>query len=61
MYVYIESERGYHPEDGDWVLYTVGFYNPDGKFITESDHGTKEEARQRVHYLNGGNKELDKR
>ena len=44
MYVYIKSEP---------TLYTVGFYNPDGKWIPESDYDTKEEAAKRVHYLNG--------
>lgn len=45
MYVYIQSERN---------LYTVGFYNPDGKWQPESDHDTSEEAANRVRYLNGG-------
>jgi len=45
MYVYIKSE----PQ-----LYTVGFYDPQGKWISESDHDTKESAARRVHYLNGG-------
>ena len=45
MYVYIKSEPS---------LWTVGFYNPDGKFISESDWDTQEEAAERVHYLNGG-------
>jgi hypothetical protein len=45
MYVYIKSES---------QLWTVGFYSPDGKWIPESDHTTKETAAERVHYLNGG-------
>lgn len=45
MYVYIESE----PQ-----LFTVGFYGPDGKWNPESDHGTREEAAERVRFLNGG-------
>ncbi len=45
MYVYIESEHN---------LWTVGFYSPDGKWHPESDHASKEEAAERVHYLNGG-------
>jgi hypothetical protein len=45
MYVYIRSE----PQ-----LYTVGFYDPNGKWISESDYDTSEEAAKRVHYLNGG-------
>lgn len=48
IYVYIESESG---------LYTVGFYAPSGKWNPESDHTTKEEAAERVHYLNGGKPE----
>jgi hypothetical protein len=45
MYVYIKSE----PQ-----LWTVGFYKPDGEWIAESDHDTKESAAERVRYLNGG-------
>lgn len=36
------------------TLWTVGFYDPDGKWHPESDHGTPGEAAERVHYLNGG-------
>lgn len=39
--------------DGNY-LYTVGFYDPEGKFHSESD-GSKEECAARVHWLNGGN------
>lgn len=39
-------------------LWTVGFYDPSGKFHPESDHSTKEEAAARVHYLNGGDANL---
>lgn len=45
-WTYITSEPG---------LYTVGFYDPNGKWIPESDHNESEEAAKRVHYLNGGN------
>lgn len=45
MYVYIESERN---------LWTVGFYDPQGKWHSESDHDNTEAAAQRVSYLNGG-------
>lgn len=45
-YVYIKSE----PE-----LWTVGFYDPQGKWQPESDHQTKEAAASRVRFLNGGN------
>lgn len=45
MYVYIKSEA---------LLWTVGFYRPDGKFEPESDHDTPEDAAERVRWLNGG-------
>jgi len=45
-YVYIQSEPG---------LWTVGFYTPDGKWMSESDHPSTEAAAAQVHYLNGGN------
>jgi len=35
-------------------LYTVGFYDPSGRWIPESDWSIREEAIERVHYLNGG-------
>jgi hypothetical protein len=44
MYVYIKSEP---------LLYTVGFYDPSGKWHSESDHDSKDEAAARVAYLNG--------
>lgn len=47
MYVYIQSE--FSP----YCLYTVGFYDPQGKWHSESDFSTSEEAAKRVHYLNG--------
>ena len=61
MYVYVQSEHGgeaWQDGLGRWQitqpLYTVGHYDPDGKWITESDHSTTEAAAARVHYLNGG-------
>lgn len=45
-WVYIQSEP---------KLYTVGFYAPDGGWYPDSDHDSQDEARKRVHYLNGGN------
>jgi len=47
MWVYIRSEPG---------LWTVGFYNPNGKWQTDGDFDTREDAAERVHYLNGGSK-----
>lgn len=45
MYVYVRT--GPH-------LWTVGFYDPKGAFVPESDHDNRESAAARVHYLNGG-------
>jgi hypothetical protein len=44
-YVYMSFEPG---------LWTVGFYDPAGKWQPESDHGSSEEAAKRVAWLNGG-------
>jgi hypothetical protein len=44
-YVYIKSEPG---------LWTVGFYNPKGEWVPESDWTVQALAIQQVHYLNGG-------
>lgn len=44
MYVYIQSELG---------LYTVGFYDPSGKWHADSDCDSRDEASERVAYLNG--------
>lgn len=45
MYVYESFESG---------CFTVGFYDPSGKWHPESDWPTAEQAASRVHYLNGG-------
>ncbi len=47
-YVYKQTEPG---------LWTVGFYKPDGEWEPESDHSSKENAAERVHWLNGGQPE----
>jgi hypothetical protein len=45
MFVYFQSEPR---------LYTVGFFNPSGTWVSESDHETADAAARRVHWLNGG-------
>lgn len=47
-WVYILSESS--PE---YRLYTVGFYDPDGKWHPESDHEDSEDAARRCAWLNG--------
>jgi len=47
-YVYICSEPN---------LWTVGFYDPNGNWNPDSDYSNRDDAADRVHYLNGGNKE----
>ncbi len=48
-YVYLKSE----PQ-----LWTVGFYTPGGDFASESDHASREEAAERVRWLNGANETI---
>lgn len=45
MWVYLRSEAN---------LWTVGFYDPAGNWITDTDHESTEEAAKRVAFLNGG-------
>ncbi len=47
MYVYIRTETS--P-----ALWTVGFYSPNGKWHSDSDHRNRDSAADRVRYLNGG-------
>jgi hypothetical protein len=51
-FVYIRSEPG---------LWTVGFHRPNGIWEPESDHGSSDEAAQRVTRLNGGEVEDTRR
>ena len=44
-YVYVQSEP---------ALWTVGFYDPAGKWHPDGDFSDRDKARDRVHYLNGG-------
>jgi len=50
MYVYIQSEK---------YLWTVGFYDPSGRWIPESDHSTAEDAATRTAWLNGTLSEVE--
>ncbi len=47
MYVYKRTE--FSP----YCLYTVGYYEPNGKWIAESDHDNTGDAAKRVAFLNG--------
>lgn len=38
---------------GGEILYTVGFYSPDGTWHTDSDHEDREVAAKRTAWLNG--------
>lgn len=51
-WVYISNDPS--PFDHNGVLYTVGFYDPEGEFHPDSDHESRDSAAARVHYLNGG-------
>jgi hypothetical protein len=51
MWVYVKSK-------GE-ALWTVGFYSPNGEWHPDSDWESSEEASERVHYLNGGSKEMN--
>jgi hypothetical protein len=52
MYVYIQTE--FAGRDGaTGHLWTVGFYDPAGKFHSDSDHSSRVSAADRVSYLNG--------
>lgn len=55
MWVYILTESS-----ADHRLYTVGFYDPSGKWHSDSDHNSKEEAADRVAYLNGQKQQICK-
>lgn len=51
MWVYIRTR------DDSEIMYVVGFYDPSGIFQPDSDFFDRDEARERVHYLNGGKNE----
>ena len=45
MYVYEKTGK---------QVFVVGYYDPKGKFVTETVHMERHNAAERVHYLNGG-------
>jgi len=45
MWIYIKANN----------KFLVGFYTPNNRFVSESQHEKSDEAAARVHYLNGGN------
>jgi hypothetical protein len=47
----------YKQTDRNPALYTVGFYDPAGKWESESDHASQGAAARRVRWLNGGDLE----
>ncbi|QIS10618.1 hypothetical protein [Nocardia arthritidis] len=51
------GSESYNEETGDLEYdswYSVGFYAPDGQWISESSHDDSERAAERVRWLNGG-------
>ena len=39
--------------------WTVGFYTPGSEWVSESDYECRDDAAERVHWLNGGGKPSD--
>jgi hypothetical protein len=54
MWVYIQTESFTDEEGTLFLNFSVGFYNPSGAFVSDSDHGDRSSAREQVNYLNGG-------
>lgn len=60
MYVYIHSEKEerftdvHGKEQHVANMWTVGFYDPEGKWVPETDHSSFKTAAERCSYLNGG-------
>jgi hypothetical protein len=52
-WVYKQTERPCSDNEYQ-ALYTVGFYSPEGEWISESDHGNRHAAAERCRWLNGG-------
>lgn len=56
-YVYIKSEKAGQQGPDSWGdLWTVGHYDPAGKWHPESDHKDEEAAAKRTAWLNGSGK-----
>jgi ribosomal protein S16 len=45
MYIYRKTGK---------QIFTVGYYDPQGKLVTETVYPEKQDAVDRVHFLNGG-------
>jgi hypothetical protein len=45
MWVYLQTEPG---------VFTVGFFDPTGKWCPDQDYDVRNDAARRVNYLNGG-------
>lgn len=64
MWVYLQSTRDTEPDpEENWPggpvpVFTVGFYDPAGEFVTSPNGGltfhSRFAAEKRVNYLNGG-------
>lgn len=54
MWVYLHTDTTYDDEGAVHRTYTVGFFDPDGRWYADDDFLTREAARMRIHYLNGG-------
>lgn len=53
-WIYIQTERWTDEDGTPHSLFTVGFYDPQGKFQPDSDHSRREDAALRCNFLNGG-------
>lgn len=57
-WVYIQTERWTDEDGTPHSLFTVGFYDPNGRFQPDSDHSRREDAARRCNFLNGGREAL---
>lgn len=57
-YVYKKCVR---PGEISETVYAVGFYAPEGTWHLDGEYSDPAKAAERVHYLNGGQSELERR